>query len=319
MKPAARDYSTIDFPFEIKSLDDAGLLEGYAAVFGNEDKGGDVIEAGAFTKTIQENASRGVPVLYQHDPFEVIGLSTKLDEDRYGLAVKAQLNMDVQRAREARSLIIQGALPGLSIGYKAVKQVRVGSQRRLKELGLKEFSPTAFPMNTLATVSVKAMGDVIWDPEYGFNDLRDDISALLNPGPGACTFYVTDISLDQTHAIVQDWDANEAWVVPITVGPDGEPSVAPSADWVAAEQAWVASDDGKTFADALEEMKAGRMFSAANLTELRAAHEKISALLDLAEPPAGTPETDGAAGKALEPAFATLRDLTRSMKGVTEV
>lgn len=328
MKTATRDYSTLDFPFEIKSLDESGQLEGYAAVFGNEDKGGDVIEPGAFTKTIQENAEKGVPILYQHDIYEPIGVSTKLEEDRYGLKVSGQLNMDVQRARETRSLLNQGAMKGLSIGYKTVKQARVGSVRRLKELGLKEFSPVTFPMNELAVASVKADGDVIWDPEYGFNDLRDDISAQLNPGPGTCNFWVSDVSLDQTHAIVQDYSADRAWVVPITVDADGNPTVSPSSDWIEAEQAWVQAADGKSLAPlaarffalsaqptmVVLEAKAGRMFSAANLDALRDAHQKISALLELAKPADATSDDDEAAAKAAEPALATLRQIASQMR-----
>jgi uncharacterized protein len=319
MKPRC-DWETYDAPFEIKSLNDAGELEGYAAVFGNEDKGSDVIEPGAFTKTIQESPD-GVPILYQHDTYEPIGVSTKLEEDRYGLAVKGQLNMDVQRARETRSLLNQKAMKGLSIGYKTVKYANVAGVRRLKELGLKEFSPVTFPMNELAIASVKAAGDVIWDPEYGYNDLRDDLRAQINPGPGVCNFWVQDVSLDQTHAIVQDYNSDQTWVVPFTMNDDGDPVVAPSSDWIEAEQAWVQAEDGKSLAPLAGrllgvkiEEKAGRMFSAANLAALKDAHDKISALLDLAKPAAATSDDDEAAGKALEPAAATLRDIANDLK-----
>src|SRR4051812_44229333 len=104
MKRAGLDYDTIDLPFELKSLNDEGQLEGYAAVFGNLDLGGDIIEAGAFTKTIKETGGE-VPILYQHDRYEPIGVSTELTQDRKGLYVKGQLNMDVQRGRETRSLL----------------------------------------------------------------------------------------------------------------------------------------------------------------------------------------------------------------------
>ena len=48
-----------DFKLEVKALGAEGVpegyFEGYAAVFGNEDWHGDVIEAGAFKKTLKEN------------------------------------------------------------------------------------------------------------------------------------------------------------------------------------------------------------------------------------------------------------------------
>jgi HK97 family phage prohead protease len=118
-------YAVLDSKFELKELDDTGRIKGYAAVFGNEDKGGDIIEPGAFTKTIQETGGQ-VPILWQHDRYEPIGVSTSLEQDRKGLLIDGQLNMDVQRAREARSLLNQKALQGLSIGYQTVKHAYDG-------------------------------------------------------------------------------------------------------------------------------------------------------------------------------------------------
>jgi phage head maturation protease len=48
-------------PFSLKQEPDAlvaGVVEGYAAVFGNVDDGNDLIDPGAFTKTITENGGR---------------------------------------------------------------------------------------------------------------------------------------------------------------------------------------------------------------------------------------------------------------------
>lgn len=317
---STRKYDTSDFRFELKSLDDAGALEGYAAVFGNVDLGGDVIEPGAFTKSIQESGGQ-VPILWQHDRYEPIGVSTELEQDRKGLRVKGQLNMETQRGREARALLNQGALQGLSIGYRAVKAVRESGARRLRELALKEFSPVVFPMNELATASVKATGDIIWQPEDGFQDLMSDLQELLNPGAPPNRFWVCDVNVDLTAAIVCDYNAGESWVVPITVDENGMPSVAPASDWTEAEQAWVAASDddpksaialGHSISAALQ-AKAGRAFTPANLDAFTKARDQIDALLADAEPAPATPTDDGAAAKeALEPALATLRELTTS-------
>src|ERR1039458_2263644 len=53
---------------EYKFVDDnKGIVEGYASVFGNEDLNREVVEHGAFKKTIQERISRGVvPFLDSH-------------------------------------------------------------------------------------------------------------------------------------------------------------------------------------------------------------------------------------------------------------
>src|SRR5205823_3385408 len=123
--------------------DDAGQFSGYAAVFGNVDLGNDVIEPGAFRKSIQDRPS--VPILWQHNPDEPIGISRYMTEDGRGLKVEGQLAMEVQRAREVHSLMKMGAIKGLSIGYSAVKKTFKGNVRHLQEVALGEFSPCTFP------------------------------------------------------------------------------------------------------------------------------------------------------------------------------
>jgi HK97 family phage prohead protease len=139
------------FKFDVKSIDEQGVFEGYAAVFGNEDLGGDIIEPGAFKKTLQENPR--MPILWQHDPREPIGVTLEAYEDMHGLRVRGQLNLETSRGREAYALLKQGALKGLSIGYDAVKEIWEGSKRRLKEIRLWEWSLVTFPMNPLAQVT----------------------------------------------------------------------------------------------------------------------------------------------------------------------
>lgn len=144
------------FKFDVKSIDEQGIFEGYAAVFNNVDLGGDVIEPGAFKKTLQENPR--MPILWQHDPREPIGVTLEAYEDGKGLRVKGQLNLETTRGREAYALLKQGALKGLSIGYDAVKEVWEGTKRILKEIRLWEWSLVTFPMNPLAQVAeVKAV------------------------------------------------------------------------------------------------------------------------------------------------------------------
>jgi len=93
----------------------------------------------------------------------------ELEEDDYGLKVKrGELNLEVQRARELRSLIMQGAVDGLSIGYQTIKsEYEKGGDgqtiRVLLEIKLWEVSLCVFPANEPAKVDdIKsgAMDDV---------------------------------------------------------------------------------------------------------------------------------------------------------------
>lgn len=152
-----------DIKLQIKDVTDQGQFEGYAAAFGNEDLGGDIITQGAFSKTIQENQK--VPILWGHSTREVIGVNQQMSEDSKGLKVTGQLAMDVQRAREAHSLMKMGAVKGLSIGYDPIvieySRMEKESIRILKEVKLWEYSVTPFPMNPEATVTtVKSMEEL---------------------------------------------------------------------------------------------------------------------------------------------------------------
>ena len=68
----------------------AGVVKGYGSVFGNVDSDGDVINKGAYKKTIQENAKR-VKYLYQHDMDKPLGKLVYLEEDDKGLIFEAQI------------------------------------------------------------------------------------------------------------------------------------------------------------------------------------------------------------------------------------
>jgi len=147
---------------EIKDVTAEGSFKGYASTFGNKDLGDDIVMPGAFTKTLQENPQ--VPILWGHSPREVIGVNQMASEDSKGLYVEGQLAMDVQRAREAHSLMKMNAVKGLSIGYDPVvidwSREKEGI-RILREVKLYEYSLTPFPMNEQATVTgVKGLADL---------------------------------------------------------------------------------------------------------------------------------------------------------------
>lgn len=197
------------FLLEIKSLSEAGEFEGYAAVYNNEDRRGDVIQRGAFTRTLQTNGA-DVPILWQHNMDQPIGVGT-LSDSSDGLLIKGQLNLDVTQAREAYSLLKQGAVKGLSIGYDALQWEWVGDVRHLKEIRVWEVSAVTFPANPLAQViSVKALDfhddvpvvDAEWDPTaavsrvnlWAGDDAEKKASAyLVDDGGGTYRHLIADV------------------------------------------------------------------------------------------------------------------------------
>lgn len=147
-------HETKSFRLEVKEVDEsAGRFTGYAAVFGNRDSYGDIIEPGAFAKTIADKDGT-FPVLWQHDPWDPMGVSTRMEEDDKGLYVEAEVSMaQGGKGALAMDLLKRKAIRGLSIGYETVQQRMDAGVRHLTEIKLWEFSVVTFPANELALVS----------------------------------------------------------------------------------------------------------------------------------------------------------------------
>lgn len=150
----------LTFPFEVKSADEAGNIEGYASTFGNMDFGMDIVDRGAFKKTLRENAGK-FPILADHNPCKQIGWNLAAEEDDKGLYVKGCLDIKnnvtaLEKYSLAKMGMGVGAKVGLSIGYMTIKaepDPENPSIRRLKELKLYEYSLVTFPMNDHAMVT----------------------------------------------------------------------------------------------------------------------------------------------------------------------
>lgn len=150
-----------DYKLELKSLSEDGEFQGVGSKTGNQDLHGDVIEAGAFKRTLANRAKskKALPVLWQHDFREPIGRINAEDmvETGKGLEIKGKLTLSVERAREARDLIQDGAISGLSIGFEIPKnKAKFDDElngRRISEVILWEMSIVTFPANPRATIS----------------------------------------------------------------------------------------------------------------------------------------------------------------------
>lgn len=140
----------LELKFKSDGVTDEGSFSGVASPYGNIDLGNEVVERGAFTKSLSESTE--VPILWQHQRETVIGVGVLVDTPK-GLEIKGDLVLEVEKAREAHALLKRKALKGLSIGYEVVKGPIENGVRRLKELKLWEVSLVTFPMNPLAQVT----------------------------------------------------------------------------------------------------------------------------------------------------------------------
>jgi len=139
------------------TIDADGTVEGYASLFGEIDQARDMMMRGAFVATLNARGVHRIPMLFQHDPAEPVGVWLELREDSRGLFARGRLIPEVARARELLSLLRAGAVDGLSIGFRTVKgsidpRTRV---RRLVAVDLWEISIVTFPL--LAGARVRAV------------------------------------------------------------------------------------------------------------------------------------------------------------------
>ncbi len=168
-----------DVGFEIKAVNEDGTVEGYGSVFGVKDSYADVIQKGAFIKSIADHKqAKTMPaMLWQHDAGQPIGIWTDMIEDSNGLKLSGKLAMETVKGKEAHALLKMGAINGLSIGFMT-KQSNYDEKseiRTLTEVELWEVSLVTFPANTKARVTqVKSTEEI--------NTLKDAERILRDSG-----------------------------------------------------------------------------------------------------------------------------------------
>lgn len=182
------DRFNIDAEFKFAN-ESKGEFEGYASVFGGIDSYGDQMAPGAFTRTLAErkSAGRGIPMYMQHGPMlgadpRPVGVWDSVSEDGTGLKVSGHLiGLNTETGKYNLALVKEGAMRGLSIGYRAVKADypnKAGQPRRiLKDVSLGEISIVDSPADAAAQISAfKAAKDIKTIRE--FEDFLRDVGGF---------------------------------------------------------------------------------------------------------------------------------------------
>jgi HK97 family phage prohead protease len=151
-RPLARKSSRVG----LTPLGDS-QFEGYASLFGVRDGAGDAVAPGAFAASLRRSGPGQVRMLYQHFAHSPIGVWEEIAEDNRGLYVRGRLSSEVEQARDIAALLRDGALNGLSIGFRTRRARRDGAaSRTLLDVELWEISVVTFPL--LAGSTVTAIG-----------------------------------------------------------------------------------------------------------------------------------------------------------------
>lgn len=116
--------SFISCNYEIKGLDDKGVVEFYANTFSNMDTDRDISLPGSFAKTLAENGKRLRHFKY-HDSRLMPGVVIEAKEDQIGLLITSQLVMGTQLGKETyeeyKAMFAAGKQMEHSVGVNAVK------------------------------------------------------------------------------------------------------------------------------------------------------------------------------------------------------
>lgn len=138
---------------------ETNTFRGVASVFGVHIDAAipSVIHPGAFKRTLAHNRSR-VRILWQHDDSEPIGIPTAMRETDIGLEVEGRIS-DTARGRDALTLMRDGVVTDLSIGFDAIKfefdkpRKNAPPVRHIHEVRLWEFSPVTWGANEPAKIA----------------------------------------------------------------------------------------------------------------------------------------------------------------------
>lgn len=193
-------------------------VKGFASVFGNVDDGGDITQPGAFTKTLNEAASR-LRFLWQHDteapPTAAIKSAREVKRDELPTEVKSKFPqavggllverayLDTPRGNEILAGYKAGIPLEMSFGYETIKSdfstLDNSRVRNLRELKLYEMSDVLWGMNPATVGLAKAknisntkgmmLWDMLWQVRAG-----QDIAALLQAGSALSSDQLNQIS-----------------------------------------------------------------------------------------------------------------------------
>lgn len=125
-----------------------GIVSGYFAMFGNKDLDGDIIERGAFTKTIQERGPQGkglIKYLLDHDRYKAVAKIQSLEEDSKGLRYTAKIGTH-SLGQDFMKMIESELINQHSFGFVTIKEMYDSQAKanRIKEVMMHEGSAIQF-------------------------------------------------------------------------------------------------------------------------------------------------------------------------------
>ena len=142
--------------------DEAGKISGFFSTYEKTpDSYGDIIEPGAFTKTIAKRKETGhpFPLCWNHDFSSVIGVVDTIEEKEVGPYIEASF-LDTALAQDVRKMVQSGAVYQFSFAYDVLKSREPNTEEKsngvlnvLEEVEVFEISVVTVPANQNAVVT----------------------------------------------------------------------------------------------------------------------------------------------------------------------
>ena len=173
-------------------------VEGLASTYGNIDHAGDIVERGAYARTLDRfNGSRkGMPFLAHHRHDRPIGKIVELRDSDEGLYFKARFS-ESHDGQNVRQQFLDGTLDSFSIGYRVIqKQADRVKDRRVA---------VTFPCNELAVISAvkgnigESYSDLSLEDQQRLADFAETLRAVANGT--AHDDMLAEVALDPTEII----------------------------------------------------------------------------------------------------------------------
>ena len=290
-------------PLYIKSYDEEkGELEGFAAVMGVEDSYEEVIDLGAFDRSLAEHKAR-IALCWQHDWHEPIGKPSELREIKRGelpqniqdefpqatgaLYFKATI-VETRRGKDAKELLRAGAINEMSIGYDFYDESGFyegeDGKRHLRTILLYEISPVTMAAQPAAQVVSYKSEPMEGEPVEGKPYPNEHACRLRDPG---------DFQEDSFRRVSREHEGKKYSVIMGRL--EGETTMTeqacryPKDTWDAGEAGSHCKAHDGTFEAASEDSRQTAVIELIEKGELREAGmllQELIAELDAQEPPA---------------------------------
>ncbi|MDD6210505.1 MAG: HK97 family phage prohead protease [Bacteroidales bacterium] len=155
---------------------DSRIISGYAAIWGNKDKAGDILIKGCCAKSINDrgpesNANNKIIYLWMHDMSEPVGKITKLVENEKGLYFEALIDT-IPLGDRLITQLKSGTINQFSIGYSYVWD------KCYYDDALDAFIVKEIVLYEISAVSIGCNGETEFTGMKSADQLADSVSTL---------------------------------------------------------------------------------------------------------------------------------------------